>query len=269
MNCQAFENSMMDLIRENALEEAEREELLSHAASCVRCSASLANQQALSAVFRLAIEEDGEVPAHLETKVVSAYRARLVQKRQPMPTASVWRAAPGGYWAIAAALLVVVLAAVAFRSLRTTVPQQTEVARQSQNESAPDANHAAGKAATSTAAEPKHDPLPFVVQPMTAAKKAMAEPPASDTQPQAEEVATDFFALTSGTEIAALESGQIVRVLLPRNAMASYGLPVNPERMDKPVAAQVLISQDGVARAIRFLSDQNSNFVQTGMRTKR
>ena len=93
--------------------------------------------------------------------------------------------------------------------------------------------------------------------------------PASPQAPRSIEIATDFFALTSGAELDGMESGQLVRVRLPRNAMSSYGLPVNHDRLDEPVTAQVLISQDGVARAIRFLSEQNAPSIQTGMRAKR
>ena len=88
-------------------------------------------------------------------------------------------------------------------------------------------------------------------------------------EPEESEVASDFIPLTNRAEISAMESGQIVRVLLPRTAMASYGLPFNQDRADVPVSAQVLIGQDGVARAIRFLSDAKTSTVQTGMHSKR
>lgn len=84
-------------------------------------------------------------------------------------------------------------------------------------------------------------------------------------QPQIIEVATDFYALTPEADFGGLESGQIVRVQLPRNAMQDYGLPVNFDRLDEPVTAQVLITPDGVARAIRFVRQQPAGFVPTGM----
>ena len=88
--------------------------------------------------------------------------------------------------------------------------------------------------------------------------------PAPQQSPQTIEIATDFFALMPGAGLNTLESGQIVRVRLPRNALNSYGLPVHRDRMDEPVTAQVLIGQDGVARAIRFLSEQDAFYTQTG-----
>ena len=52
----------------------------------------------------------------------------------------------------------------------------------------------------------------------------------------------------------ALESGHIVRIALPRSAVASLGLPVNEERLDDRVEADVIIGEDGLAHAIRFVA---------------
>ena len=46
---------------------------------------------------------------------------------------------------------------------------------------------------------------------------------------------------------------QVVRVRLPRSAMRSVGLPVNEDRWMEQVPADVLLGQDGVARAVRFV----------------
>jgi hypothetical protein len=49
------------------------------------------------------------------------------------------------------------------------------------------------------------------------------------------------------------DGGQLVRVELPRSAMASFGLPVNLDRANERVKADVLVGSDGQARAIRFV----------------
>jgi hypothetical protein len=65
---------------------------------------------------------------------------------------------------------------------------------------------------------------------------------------------TEFIPLVAGTPSAPpLESGQLVRVQLPRAALASLGLPLNAERGNEPVKADVLLGNDGLARAIRFV----------------
>jgi hypothetical protein len=117
--------------------------------------------------------------------------------------------------------------------------------------------------------EPPAVRLPEIAARPAPARKAFPKQAARLAPPETAEVATDFIPLTSNAEISALESGQLVRVLLPRTAMASYGLPFNQERADVPVSAQVLIGQDGVARAIRFLGDSKTNIVQAGLYSKR
>ena len=50
-----------------------------------------------------------------------------------------------------------------------------------------------------------------------------------------------------------LDSAQVVRVELPRSAMMSFGLPVNMDRADERIKADVVVGNDGMARAIRFV----------------
>ena len=49
------------------------------------------------------------------------------------------------------------------------------------------------------------------------------------------------------------DRGQVVRVRLPRESMRSFGLPVNQDRIVQTVKADVLVGEDGIARAIRFV----------------
>jgi hypothetical protein len=54
------------------------------------------------------------------------------------------------------------------------------------------------------------------------------------------------------------ESGVIVRVALPAAALPSYGIDISPASSDRPVEADVLVGQDGVARAIRLVNTSRS-----------
>jgi hypothetical protein len=49
------------------------------------------------------------------------------------------------------------------------------------------------------------------------------------------------------------DGGQIIRVKLRRSALVKFGFPVNMERYNENVNADVLIGVDGLARAIRFV----------------
>jgi hypothetical protein len=68
-----------------------------------------------------------------------------------------------------------------------------------------------------------------------------------------EEVTTDFIPLMQGERITQGEGSQLVRVELPRSALERFGLPVNAERAGGRVKADVLLGEDGLARAIRFV----------------
>lgn len=74
-------------------------------------------------------------------------------------------------------------------------------------------------------------------------------------KPDEAESVTEFIPLVAGAPAATpLEGGQLVRVQLPRAALASLGLPLNVERgNEERVRADVLLGNDGMARAIRFV----------------
>lgn len=64
------------------------------------------------------------------------------------------------------------------------------------------------------------------------------------------ETKTDFIALSYSS---ATDSGQIVRVKVPSSMMVSLGVTTESEQTAKLVNAEVVIGDDGMARAIRFI----------------
>jgi hypothetical protein len=67
------------------------------------------------------------------------------------------------------------------------------------------------------------------------------------------EVATRFFTLPEARDWPPAEAATVVRVQLPRSTMRLVGLPVNEERADERIRADMVLGQDGIARAIRFV----------------
>jgi hypothetical protein len=65
----------------------------------------------------------------------------------------------------------------------------------------------------------------------------------------------DFVPISAGASSSADDGGQLVRVQVPRGALASLGLPVDAQRADEPVKADILLAHDGRARAIRLVRD--------------
>jgi hypothetical protein len=66
------------------------------------------------------------------------------------------------------------------------------------------------------------------------------------------EVVTEFFPLMD--DLPPFERGELLRVRLPASAMRSVGLPVSEDHLDDLIQADVLVGQEGLARAIRFVN---------------
>ena len=79
------------------------------------------------------------------------------------------------------------------------------------------------------------------------------ETPTSMTSDRTTEITTDFMPVGYASATTLQDGGQLVRVELPRSALVAFGLPMNVNRYDEKVKADVFFSADGMARAIRFV----------------
>jgi len=99
-------------------------------------------------------------------------------------------------------------------------------------------------------------PVPVTQPPVAVAAAPVpipkATPKARRVKRQPREVVTQFFPLL---DVAPpFERGELLRVTVPASTMRKVGLPVREERLADPVYADVLVGQEGLARAIRFVS---------------
>lgn len=86
-----------------------------------------------------------------------------------------------------------------------------------------------------------------------AAKGLLHRPRIRKVRPKpSQEVATRFLPIPGAAD-APFDYGAVFRVELPRSAMRVVGLPVNESRLSESIRADVLIGQDGLARAVRFI----------------
>ena len=129
------------------------------------------------------------------------------------------------WWAVAAAASVAVLFALWPAGDRGTPP-------------APVAAREVPPAPVAKATAP--EPTPERKQPRQAARRPA--PPQSYAS---------FIPLVDAA--APLESGALLRVRVPSSTLRTVGLPVHEDRWDEPVEADVLIGQEGIVRAIRFV----------------
>ncbi|HJQ25447.1 MAG TPA: hypothetical protein VKA60_16120 [Blastocatellia bacterium] len=257
MNCNDFETKVTDLARAQMIDAEARDRALAHAATCRRCAARLGDEQRLTAGLRelAATFDDEQMPAGAAAQLLAAFR----EAHHLAPAAKPVRRRLA--WAAAAVILIGLMALAAVRFVGGRRAQPTLAQQPTPQESAPPS--------APQAPPPVQIPTPHhqrrapgrAPQEMARKQDGAARPPAPQPpQPspvgideQAGEIATSFIPLSNGRSLAAAESMQLVRVELPRSALVSFGLPMNVERADERVKADVLIGNDGVARAIRFV----------------
>ena len=175
------------------------------------------SEEEVLAALRALKESDGDrqAPPEVEERVRRAFHRKRRGRN--------WQ------WALAAAAaMVVILGAAYFRVQR---PQPVRIGSQPPEVSAP--------AAVVQAAAPL-----VVEQPVRKAARVRRATP--------REVATQFFPLVDTA--MPVERGELVRVKLPAAAMRSVGLPVREDRLQERVQADVLVSEEGMATAIRFVN---------------
>ena len=285
MNCQEFQ-SRIDTLARGALADARTlTEASAHEESCAVCAARLADERALSTGLRALASgmKNVEAPPRVEAALLAAFRTRTVFESTedasradvlanvvplvPLVPARQWswvKTAAVASLAAAASLALFVLVQPNFNQSVMIEPppgaineQKTpEVAKASQpvirdEESPSDGGEAASPAPVTPEDRPARTPFAPRVRATNASyggARPLAARPAADSPTQ--EIATEFIPLGQYTQS---EEVHLVRVELPRSALASFGLPVNAEAAGGRVKADVLLGEDGTARAIRFI----------------
>ena len=197
--------------------------------------------------------ESLEAPPAVETKVLEAFRARQVVV--PMPR----RAANARYWWVAAAaMLLIAISVFVFRwnTGRVDTPQQAKQ-EQPQQEQPQNKHEIQLQPSSSQLAvnvdEPTSNPLPQRRKPRRVHAAGYRPENTQVANHVTNEIATDFIPLSYMSAANLQDGGQIVRVQLPRSALAKFGLPINMDRYNEKVKADVLVGVDGLAHAIRFV----------------
>jgi hypothetical protein len=171
-----------------------------------------------------------EAPEHVKPAVLAAFRSAQARPRfHPLR------------W-VSAAAAVFAVAAIIYWTTKRPVESARSVPEKKPAEAAVVPKAPTPLKPVATAPERAHRPR----------RKAASRPPAAAQAPR-QEVATEFIAFPYAPPIYSNEEAQVIRVRLPRSAMRSVGLPVNEDRWFERVPADVLLGQDGVARAVRFV----------------
>ena len=158
-------------------------------------------------------DRDKEAPLAVEARLLSDFRSRRASHR--------WR------WVGVAAIAAGVVLAVVLSTNRSSKPVVIAAPRVIQ--------------------VPRQEAAPVVAVAAPTPRKAVRK----TARPQAREVVTDFFPLMDPAP--PFERGQMLRVQLPAAAMRTVGLPVREDHLADPIQADVLLGEEGMPRAIRFV----------------
>lgn len=248
MNCQRFETVVSELARGQMMAAEQRSEALAHSDECDDCASRLDDEQMLTLGLQsLASEmESLEAPREIEGKLLEAFRARevVVPIRKRQSTSRYWVAA-------IAAMLLIAISVIVFRWSNRPADEPRQAIKQEQPQPAVD-NKSNEQLAQDIEKPSVEDSLPQRPKPKRFHPVTLRRPEVANHVTK--EIATDFIPL-SYMSAASLqqEGGQIIRVQLPRSALVNFGLPVNMDRYNEKVKADVLYGVDGMARAIRFV----------------
>lgn len=270
MSCQDFKRVVEELADGRLMDAAARNAGLSHAAVCVECAARLMEARGIGAGLRVAARaETEEAPVRVRASLLAAFAEQhhtgLAEQRpedaQPANVIALpaRRAARSWFALGAAAAAAVVLLSMALSSIVRVSPDGSPSKPQEVSEARP--------LPTQTPVTVKVEkPGIFVsgdVAQQNSSKKSQTRrskatgslkalgrrEPAAAAQAEG----NDYLPLTYLADAAAMESGTVVRVEMSRSALISLGVPVELNRSDELLKADVVLGDDGVARAIRLV----------------
>lgn len=251
MNCQRFESVVSELARGRMMAAEQRTEALAHSDVCDDCAARLNDEQMLTLGLQsLAADmESLDAPRTVEANLLEAFRAREVV----VPIAK--RQSSASYWLAAiAAMLLIAISLVVFSWSKRPSSDPRLADKQAAPQPKPQGSYKPNEQVVQDVEKPATGELPRIVKPKRVRPASgRRSDNASVANHVTKEIATDFIPLSYMSAASLQEGGQIIRVQLPRSALANFGLPVNMDRYNEKVKADVLYGVDGMARAIRFV----------------
>jgi hypothetical protein len=227
VDCAQFREIVHDLDRAETRGFVLRESAFDHAESCSECGALLNGVEFLdSALSQMAAQDAGkQAPARVEAALLEAFRRQSVTEITPKKTVRL----PALGMAAALALMVGM-------GLHYWRAEKTDRLRggATATEGAPAAVQGTENAGTNAAGE------------VTVS---------ADEEDGA--YATNFVSLPYADDPATLEDATIVRVMLSRSALASFGMPVADMDASDQIPADIALSEDGSPQAIRLVAESD------------
>jgi hypothetical protein len=245
MDCATFEDIVHDLDRKGTPGAAQCESALAHAESCHTCAALLTQVEWLEfSLLKLAeAAATRQASPRIEAAALREFRhAKDVAAHRQIR----WRLAA---LAAAAALFLALGLTLRHRELPSTL-HAPDTAVQTAHETPQ-----LGSAPPADSERPRKP----AANPTIAQRHSASREPNDATDSGETADAATFVRLPYADDSAALDGGAIVRVELPRAALASFGLPVAEYGDAQRILADLIVSADGTPEAIRLVSESNTS----------
>jgi hypothetical protein len=254
MNCSEFQHMSHELARDR-VEGREKIEALAHAEECSRCAEYLQEERRLSLRlgFLSQVMQAREAPAQLESALMAAFREQAAQASEngsiPLHAGPrYWARQRFWAWGAGAAALAAILALVIGLESGNRVPSQTSsgVASSTQGPKA--------ETAPVTSAIVKQQDLKERQPVIRVSKRGHAVVQGARAARDEETTLADssgFIPLVYCDELNCGTPGDVVRVELPASSLPIMGFAST--NVTGPIRADVVVGEDGVARAIHLV----------------
>lgn len=264
MNCEDFKTVVHELAHDDLMAADLRSQGLAHATFCAKCASRLSEAKHVRAVLQTAASaETQEAPARVKKSLLAAFAEQGKNAVTPAPVVEI---SSRRRW-----LSVAAIAAAAVLLIALVLPVLLKLAKPApRNESAKvDGGNPVQTTTTPERKQDKTAALPIDKKSINAQKESRVSAPRATVRPprtherapatnltdmaSTKKNTNEYVPLTYLASATAMESGTVVRVQLSRSALRSLGLPLNIERADGLIKADLVVGDDGVARAIRLV----------------
>lgn len=249
MNCVEFKELLADLDRRGMLSPEVRAAALAHAEMCVDCGQLLTETEWMDAKLRR-LAQDGaasQPSAKIEARLLHEFR----EQRAAAGRERTWRfAAAAG---IAAAVLIALGLWIYRQPDRIADSPMVKIA---QTTGAVQQKSEATKLPAKTAL---HSPAATEEAARTANHRNSERLASTTDHATGAESADAFIPLPEAGDAEPLDDDAVVRVVMSRAALASFGLPVEAMEGEGTVRADLIVSADGTPQAIRLVSQDEKS----------
>jgi hypothetical protein len=231
MNCRQIRKRILRGPKRERPETEMGRQMREHARSCPKCASRLEEEDTLAFALEALVKElEHEcAPPHLEYRLVEAFeRSKWPPETSGTENHEPWLTRLRFSEVLAAAALVAALGITLTAWQRSGGPQYEQFSAQT------------GRAVETEGAD-------------TGLQRPQPPELAGLGDRYRYEINTDFIDLGGFHGSDSWDGAQLFRVHLPRSSLLLFGLPMNTSLAEEKIPADVLVGEDGVPRAIRFV----------------